>query len=76
MQSETDRAPRISELIHLASLDVSAHHRLLKTIRGRVSASPQQSRGKIVLAEIDAEASKVEIQGERLPEPALKMTGL
>jgi len=28
------------------------------------------------LADIDAEASKVEIQGERLPEPALKMTGL
>ena len=28
------------------------------------------------LAEIDAEASKIEVQGERLPEAVLKMTGL
>ncbi len=28
------------------------------------------------LTDIDVEASKVEIQGERLPEGALKMTGL
>jgi aryl-alcohol dehydrogenase-like predicted oxidoreductase len=28
------------------------------------------------LAEIDAEASKIRVQGERLPEAALKMTGL
>jgi aryl-alcohol dehydrogenase-like predicted oxidoreductase len=27
------------------------------------------------LAEINAEASKIQIQGERLPEAALKMTG-
>ncbi|CAM3263350.1 Aldo/keto reductase family protein [Paracoccus aminovorans] len=28
------------------------------------------------LAEIDAEAAKIEVQGERLPEAVLKMTGL
>ena len=27
------------------------------------------------LAEIDTEASKIEVQGERLPEAVLKMTG-